>query len=68
MATTALLVAHPEFSELEPREPFTTTAIEATKVIESARRLDADLAGYRNAIEKDQRRRQARSTADAIPF
>ena len=67
MATSALVVAYPEFCDLEPREPLTATAIQAAKVIESARRLGADLAGYRSAIEKEQRA-QAQSTDDDIPF
>ena len=67
MATTALLVAHPELCDLEPRESLPATATQATNIIESARRLAADLAGYRSAIEKDLRR-LAESTDDVIPF
>lgn len=67
-ATSALLAVYPEFCDLEPHEPLSPAALGASQLISSAHQLRGDIAGYRSAIEHEQKRQSARVDEEDIPF
>lgn len=67
-ASSALLAVYPEFCDMEPREPLSQPALGALTIISAGKRLHTSIAGYRGAIEREQKKSSAQIKTEEIPF
>ena len=69
-ATSALLAVYPEFCDMEPHfhEPFSPAALGASQIMSTADQLRTNIAGYRSAIEREQREKAQQVETGDIPF